>query len=161
MIGIYSQPTSKQVLVRESFAGTLRARDARPLRTDAVALPVQVHSAVLTLINMPYCFLPQVGERRICVRKVKFTHTFNNKLNKSHLVGQLLNSIHDTRTHVYKIYTHCLPQNRYQLHAHTHVRQSAHKRTYPSIRYVNKTNKCTQMCTSILQYKHSTPLMCL
>ena len=26
-----------------------------------------------------------------------------NKLNKSHLVGQLLNSIHDARTHVYKI----------------------------------------------------------
>ena len=24
-----------------------------------------------------------------------------NKLNKSHLVGQLLNSIHDARTHVY------------------------------------------------------------
>jgi len=31
-----------------------------------------------------------------------------NKLNKSHLVGQLLNSIHDARTHVYikkKCYT--------------------------------------------------------
>jgi hypothetical protein len=27
-----------------------------------------------------------------------------NKLNKSHLVGQLLNSIHDARTHVCKIY---------------------------------------------------------
>jgi len=27
-----------------------------------------------------------------------------NKLNKSHLVGQLLNSIHDARTHVYYIY---------------------------------------------------------
>jgi len=28
----------------------------------------------------------------------------NNKLNKSHLVGkQLLNSIHDARTHVYKV----------------------------------------------------------
>jgi len=26
-----------------------------------------------------------------------------NKLNKSHLVGQLLNSIHDARTHVYSI----------------------------------------------------------
>jgi len=26
-----------------------------------------------------------------------------NKLNKSHLVGQLLNSIRDARTHVYKI----------------------------------------------------------
>ena len=32
-----------------------------------------------------------------------------NKLNKSHLAGQLLNSIHDARTHVYKyiyIYIH-------------------------------------------------------
>ena len=28
-----------------------------------------------------------------------------NKLNKSHLVGQLLNSIHDARTHIYKKYT--------------------------------------------------------
>jgi len=27
----------------------------------------------------------------------------SNKLNKSHLVGQLLNSIHDARTHAYKI----------------------------------------------------------
>ena len=27
-----------------------------------------------------------------------------NKLNKSHLVGQLLNSIHDAWTHVYKIH---------------------------------------------------------
>ena len=27
-----------------------------------------------------------------------------NKLNKSHLVAELLNSIHDARTHVYKIY---------------------------------------------------------
>ena len=27
-----------------------------------------------------------------------------NKLNKSHLVVQLLNSIHDARTHVYKIH---------------------------------------------------------
>ena len=26
----------------------------------------------------------------------------SNKLNKSHLVGQLLNSIHDARAHVYK-----------------------------------------------------------
>jgi hypothetical protein len=26
-----------------------------------------------------------------------------NKLNKSHLAGKLLNSIHDARTHVYKI----------------------------------------------------------
>jgi len=27
----------------------------------------------------------------------------SNKINKSHLVGQLLNSIHDARIHVYKI----------------------------------------------------------
>ena len=30
-----------------------------------------------------------------------------NKLNKSYLVGQLLNSIHDARTHVYKIRRIC------------------------------------------------------
>jgi len=149
MIGIYSPPTSKQVsngypaLVQDSFAGTLRARDVRPLQSDTVALPAQVHSAVLTLINMPYYFLPQMGGRRICVRKVKFTHILNNKMKKSHLVGQLLNSIHDARAHVYKIYKHCLPQNRYKLHTRKHVRQRAHKRAYRSIRNGNKTTKCT------------------
>jgi len=152
MIGIYSRPTSKQVLngypglVRDSFAGTLRGRDVRPLQSDTVALPAQVHSAVLTFINMPYYFLPQMGGRRICGRKVKFIHIFNNKLSKSHLVGQLLNSIHDARTHVYKIYTHTvyLKIGISSTHARKHAGQRAHERTYRSVRYgKKKTSKCT------------------
>ena len=46
-----------------------------------------------------------------------------NKLNKTHLVGQLLNSIHDARTHVYtrKIATACysLPQHQSALGTNT------------------------------------------
>ena len=36
-----------------------------------------------------------------------------NKLNKSQLVGQLLNSIHDARTHVYQIYRKKIHVNRF------------------------------------------------
>jgi len=64
----------------------------------------------LTLINMPRYFLPQMGRRRICVRKVKFTHTVYLKIGTS------------------------------STHARKHVRQRAHKRTYWNIRYGNKTN---------------------
>lgn len=120
MIGIYSATTSKQVLkgypglTRDSFAGKLRARDVRPLQTYVVAPPAHVHIAVFTLINMPHYFLPQMGGRRICVRKVQFTQTVYLKIGIS------------------------------STHARTQACTSTRaQHTYRNIRYGNTTNKCT------------------
>jgi len=47
------------------------------------------------------CWHPSSGARTTVITAYSCLQKYN-KLSKSHLVGQLLNSIHDARTHVHK-----------------------------------------------------------